>query len=69
VRAHWSWRGIFLVNVPIGFIVLAGLITMLPYRKPARKPKIDYAGAILLAMTTTSIVLAADGTELFGLGR
>jgi EmrB/QacA subfamily drug resistance transporter len=62
----FGWRSIFLINIPIGFIVLAGLITMLPYRRPARKPKIDYAGAIFLAMTTTSIVLAADGTELFG---
>lgn len=62
----FGWRSIFLVNVPIGFIVLAGLATMLPYRKPARRPKIDYAGAIVLALTTTSIVLAADGTELFG---
>jgi MFS family permease len=62
----FGWRSIFLVNVPIGFVCLAGLITMLPFRKPARKPKIDYAGAIVLAMTTTSIVLAADGTELFG---
>ncbi|MEF0940366.1 MDR family MFS transporter [Rhizobium sp. BR 362] len=62
----FGWRSIFLVNVPIGFIVLAGLAFMLPYRKPARKPKIDYAGALLLALTTTSIVLAADGTELFG---
>ncbi len=62
----FGWRSIFLVNVPIGFVVLAGLAFMLPYRKPARRPKIDYAGAILLALTTTSIVLAADGTELFG---
>ena len=62
----FGWRSIFLVNVPIGFVVLTGLAFMLPYRKPARKPKIDYAGAILLALTTTSIVLAADGTELFG---
>ncbi|MBB5573775.1 MULTISPECIES: MDR family MFS transporter [Rhizobium] len=62
----FGWRSIFLVNVPIGFIVLTGLALMLPYRKPARKPKIDYAGALLLALTTTSIVLAADGTELFG---
>jgi MFS family permease len=62
----FGWRSIFLVNVPIGFIVLAGLAFMLPYRKPARRPKIDYAGAIVLALTTTSIVLAADGTELFG---
>ncbi|MDL2404284.1 MFS transporter [Rhizobium calliandrae] len=62
----FGWRSIFLVNVPIGFVVLAGLAFMLPYRKPFRRPKIDYAGAILLALTTTSIVLAADGTELFG---
>lgn len=62
----FGWRSIFLVNVPIGVIAVAGLVTMLPYRKPARKPRIDYAGAIVLAMTSTSIVLAADGTELFG---
>ena len=62
----FGWRSIFLVNVPIGFIVLAGLAFMLPYRKPVRRPKIDYAGAIVLALTTTSIVLAADGSELFG---
>jgi EmrB/QacA subfamily drug resistance transporter len=62
----FGWRSIFLVNVPIGFVVLAGLAFMLPYRQPARRPKIDYAGAIVLALTTTSIVLAADGSELFG---
>lgn len=62
----FGWRSIFLVNVPIGFVVLAGLIIMLPFRKPVRKPKIDYAGAVLLAMTTTSIVFIADATELFG---
>ncbi len=39
---------------------------MLPYRKPNRRPKIDYAGALLLALTTASIVLAADGAQLFG---
>ncbi|MGO4448689.1 MDR family MFS transporter [Phyllobacterium sp. TAF24] len=62
----FGWRSIFLINLPIGLIVLAGLIFMLPYRKPARKPKIDYAGAVLLALTTTSLVLAADGGQLFG---
>jgi predicted MFS family arabinose efflux permease len=62
----FGWRSIFLVNVPIGFIVLTGLAFMLPYRKPHRRPKIDYAGALLLAATTTTIVLTADGSELFG---
>ncbi len=62
----FGWRSIFLVNVPIGAIVIAGLAFMLPYRKPNRRPKIDYAGALLLAMTTSCIVLAADGSQLFG---
>ena len=62
----FGWRSIFLVNVPIGIVVIAGVSLMLPYRKPARRPKIDYAGAILLALTTTSIVLTADASELFG---
>lgn len=62
----FGWRSIFLINLPIGIAVIAGLAFMLPYRKPARRPKIDYAGAILLALTTTSLVLAADGAQLFG---
>ncbi|HWT58179.1 MAG TPA: MFS transporter, partial [Rhizobium sp.] len=62
----FGWRSIFLVNVPIGLIALAGLAVMLPYRKPHRRPRIDYAGALLLALTTTSIVLATDSSELFG---
>ncbi len=62
----FGWRSIFLVNVPIGFIVLTGLAFMLPYRKPHRRPKIDYAGAMLLALTTTSIVMTTDSSELFG---
>lgn len=62
----FGWRSIFLVNVPIGIVVLTGLIVFLPYRRPTRVPKIDYAGALLLACAITSIVLLADGSELFG---
>ena len=62
----FGWRSIFLVNLPIGVLVLAGLYFMLPYRRPVRRPKIDFLGALLLALTTTSLVLAADSSELFG---
>ncbi len=62
----FGWRSIFLVNVPIGIIVLTGLAIFLPYRRPTRVPKIDYAGALLLACAITSVVLLADGSELFG---
>lgn len=62
----FGWRSIFLINLPIGIIILLGLGFLFPYKKPERKPKIDYAGALLLAGVTTSIVLWADSSELFG---
>ncbi len=62
----FGWRSIFLVNLPIGIIVLTGLAFILPYRKPSRRPKIDYAGAILLAGAVASVVLWADSREIFG---
>ncbi|CAN7329391.1 MDR family MFS transporter [Pararhizobium sp. LjRoot255] len=62
----FGWRSIFLVNIPIGLIVLTGLFFFLPYRRPTRLPKIDYAGALLIAGAVTSVVLLGDGAELFG---
>jgi EmrB/QacA subfamily drug resistance transporter len=62
----FGWRSIFLVNLPIGVVVLLGLAFFLPYRKPHRKPKIDYAGAILLAGVVSSVVLWADSRQVFG---
>ncbi len=62
----FGWRSIFLVNLPIGIGVLVGLAFLLPYKRPVRKPKIDYAGAALLAGAIASIVLWADSSELFG---
>ena len=62
----FGWRSIFLVNIPIGVLVIAGLMVFLPYRRPTRVPRIDYAGALLLAGAITSVVLLADGSELFG---
>ncbi|MCL6706354.1 MFS transporter [Pseudomonas sp. R2.Fl] len=62
----FGWRSIFLVNLPIGIVVLTGLAFMLPYRRPHRRPKIDYAGAALLAAAIASVVLWADSGQLFG---
>ncbi|MBP1858464.1 MDR family MFS transporter [Rhizobium herbae] len=63
---HFGWRSIFLINIPIGIAVLAGLFFFLPYRRPTRRPTIDYAGALLLAGAVTMIVLLGDSAELFG---
>lgn len=57
---HASWRAVFLVNVPIGVLVL---LALLPRRHPesdaliARK-KVDLAGAALLAGTIATLLSA-----------
>jgi EmrB/QacA subfamily drug resistance transporter len=61
-----GWRSIFLVNLPIGILVLASIFLLLPYVRPNRQPKIDYAGAVTLAITIGLIVLWADGSQIFG---
>ncbi|WP_320199140.1 MDR family MFS transporter [Agrobacterium sp. rho-13.3] len=62
----FGWRSIFLINLPIGILVITGLALLLPYRRPDRQPKIDYIGAILLAATISSVVFWADSGEIFG---
>ncbi|HEX2147012.1 MAG TPA: MFS transporter, partial [Pseudorhizobium sp.] len=61
----FGWRSIFLINLPIGIIIVTGIALLLPHRRPTRQPKIDVLGALLLAGVTTSIVLAADAVQLF----
>ena len=53
-----SWRWVFFVNLPIG--VIAALIIGIALKEPARdrRPKIDYAGALLL-MTAISLLMLA----------
>ena len=62
----FGWRAIFLVNLPIGIAVVTALMFLLPYRRPHRQPKIDYAGALLLAAFVSSIVLWTDSVSIFG---
>jgi EmrB/QacA subfamily drug resistance transporter len=62
----FGWRSIFLINLPVGIVAVTGISLLLPYRRPIRKPKIDYLGAVLLAGTVASIVVWADSVTLFG---
>jgi EmrB/QacA subfamily drug resistance transporter len=62
----FGWRSIFLINVPIGVIVVTGIFLLLPNRRPTRKPRIDYAGAIVLATTIACVVAWADSKQIFG---
>ncbi len=56
---NWNWRSVFYVNVPVGILSLAILITQLPSRAILNR-RFDITGFALLAVTLTSIQLLLD---------
>ncbi len=57
---HLSWRWIFYVNLPIGAIALVVIASTLPAAGSRGRPRIDYAGAAVLAAALSAIVLVAS---------
>jgi EmrB/QacA subfamily drug resistance transporter len=55
-----SWRWIFYVNLPVGFVALAVLGATLPSTGRRGNPTIDYLGAALLASGLSAIVLVTS---------
>jgi EmrB/QacA subfamily drug resistance transporter len=55
--SHISWRFIFYVNVPVGLAALAVLAVTLPSVSERRRPAIDYAGSLLLAIGLSALIL------------
>src|SRR5579864_4034874 len=54
---HLSWRWIFYINLPIGAVALIVTSVVLRLPRPQSKPRIDYAGMLLLAGAVISLVL------------
>lgn len=57
---HLSWRWIFYVNLPFGIAALVVLAASLPHQTTRREHTVDYAGAALLAIVLTAIILVSD---------
>ncbi|MDK1359138.1 MDR family MFS transporter [Arthrobacter sp. zg-Y1219] len=58
ITDYFSWRWVFYINLPIGAVALAVIVSSLHLPKPAgAKPRLDYAGAALLAVAGAAVVL------------
>ena len=58
-----DWRWTFFINVPVAIIAFFLISTFCPPLKHAKKPKVDYLGAIFLSLALATLVLAVDNTE------
>jgi len=57
---HFSWRWIFLINLPLGLLALFVINRTIRSRPVKGEVSIDYAGAALLTLALTSVVLVAS---------
>jgi EmrB/QacA subfamily drug resistance transporter len=57
---HWSWRWIFYINLPLGILALVVIGATLPRRPERVRHRLDLAGAGLLAVALSAIILATD---------
>jgi EmrB/QacA subfamily drug resistance transporter len=57
ITDHLSWRWAFYVNLPLGGVALALLVTTLRLPKHRTEHRIDWLGAALLSVAITAIVL------------
>jgi MFS family permease len=62
IVAYWSWRGIFLINVPIGITLFVLTIRYIPSTRPIDAPRPDFQGVALLIGVLLPLMLGI--TEL-----
>lgn len=51
IVTYWSWREIFIVNVPIGLLLILLGLRFIPGGRPKTAARVDGVGAALLALT------------------
>jgi len=63
---YWSWRGIFLVNVPLGIILISAGAVFIPASTWRRGQRLDVRGVVLLGST---LLAAMFGVAILGDGH
>jgi EmrB/QacA subfamily drug resistance transporter len=54
---YWSWRGIFLVNVPIGIVLLCLAVAFIPSSAKVTRTRLDVSGIALLGVGLLGVML------------
>lgn len=63
--AGTSWRPIFLVNIPVGLVVMAGAVRFVPATRSPVPAGIDVPGTVLFAATLSALLVPlAEGRTL-----
>ncbi|MEV5508900.1 MDR family MFS transporter [Streptomyces orinoci] len=65
ITDHLGWRWCFYVNLPLGVLALALLVSWLHLPQQRSQARVDYAGAVLLTTAISALVLLSTwgGTE------
>lgn len=63
-----GWRTIFLVNVPLGLLAVAGAFWLLPGHNPGRSHRVDLGGIALASAGLFAIIFAVVEGERFAWG-
>jgi EmrB/QacA subfamily drug resistance transporter len=56
ITTEWDWRGIFLVNVPVGVLALAVTVWRVEESRSPRPAPLDWAGFVLLTAGLISLI-------------
>src|SRR4051794_22447071 len=58
ITTYLSWHWIFLINLPLGAVALAGALRLTPQLRPAQPPPMDWAGFLQTSRALTALVVA-----------
>jgi hypothetical protein len=62
----FDWRWAFGINVPLGIIIIIGVVTFITESKDATPRRVDIVGALLTVLTTGSLVFGLIEGRTFG---
>jgi MFS family permease len=66
--ARWGWPAVFWFRAPVAFVALAFLRGLPRPAEPAERKPLDIAGAVLLALAISTLLLAVDEMPRVGRG-